>query len=197
MMYEYTDKVIAKLDRVIAREFSNAKRTVLAFDEVNVIRKAVNECYGTILTATKKAYRDIARHAYKAAGGDTVDVILLVDLVLKEYDPVTRYMFNTEYDRKRARAFENAVATRSPADMNTAARLLANQIHQYADEVTDAATVRAYKDTGVDLVQWVAEHDDRTCTECDDRDGTVYPIDKVPDKPHIRCRCQLRPYKRP
>ena len=59
--------------------------------------------------------------------------------------------------------------------------------------VEDAAVIEGYKKAGVEKVMWIAERDDRTCDTCLKRDGLVFPIRDIPDKPHYGCRCTLKP----
>ena len=53
---------------------------------------------------------------------------------------------------------------------------------------------RAMKDSGATRVRWVAEDDIHTCRVCHKRDNNIYPIDEVPPKPHVNCRCWLVRY---
>ena len=55
------------------------------------------------------------------------------------------------------------------------------------------ALVAAMAADGVDEVEWVSRADASRCLVCKRRHGTVYPIDGVPPKPHIGCRCYLIP----
>ena len=193
-MYKHTDKILGYLNKRFIRAFKGLK-SILKFDEINRIKKDVDECYEECYSETRKRYRDIARHAYKAAGGDDEDTIdyMWVEKFLKSYDPITKYVFDNEVDRKRARTFEAIVSTKSIKDVNTSLRLWAGQVKQWGDNITDEATIKAYKDRGIKKVRWNTEKDDRRCHECYEREGKVYDIDKVPDKPHIGCRCWLTP----
>lgn len=203
-MYEYTDKAIATINRTIQRQFSALRRTAMSFDEIWLLQDAVNACYGAIYTEVRSLYLSVANAAYKdATGRDGMFTYLWVEQFLYRYDPVTRYVFNHEYDRKRARTFEAVVATKKKGDiakeLQQAMYNLSTQTKQYADEITDAATLQGYIDSGIDRVQWVSEQDGRVCGTCKERNGKVYDINKVPDKPHVRCRCVLipAPQKRP
>ena len=198
-MYEFTDKAIERINRVIQHEFSNMRQTVLAFDEVWVIQNAVNDAYATILREVKKIYLECANDAYRAVTErDTMFTALWIENFLREYDPVTKYVFAHEFDRKRARTFEALVASKRKdisKEIKQAMLSLASQTKQGADEVTDTATLQGYVDKGVRRVRWVSEKDGRVCSECRARDGRTYDITKVPAKPHIRCRCYLLPTK--
>lgn len=200
-MYEFTDKAIATINRRIQHEFAVLRRSVMAFDEVWRIRDAVNACYANILRETKRLYQDIAGNAYKdASDHDMFFTIFWVDQFLLRYDPVTKYVFTHEYDRKRARTFEAIVAAPKKADiqkeLKQAMYNLSVQTKHYADEVTDEATLQGYKDSGIDKVRWITEQDGRVCAECKKRHFRIYPVDAVPPKPHIRCRCWCIPARK-
>lgn len=197
-MYEYADKGIKEINRVIQHEFSILRQTILTFDEVNAVQIAVNGAYGAIHTAVRKIYLALANEAYRASTGRTDDVftMLFVDKFLYQYDPLTKYVFAHEFDRKRARTFEALVASKKKdfsKEIKQAMYNLTVQTTQYADEITDAATLQGYVDAGIDRVRWISEQDGRVCHECKSRNGRTYDVHKVPVKPHIRCRCYLLP----
>lgn len=194
-MYEYTDKIMEAVNRKVVREFGKLKRSILSFDEINAVRTSVNRCYKAVLKEVVAAYIKIAIYYYKKAGGDTKDMAVVIENILGGYNPVTKYIFDTEWDRKRSRAFESIVATKSYAEIDKAERILSRQIAQFADESTDTATLLGYEDSDIDFVQWVAKLDNRVCEECRDRNGNIYPVTKVPPKPHPRCRCEFKPIR--
>jgi SPP1 gp7 family putative phage head morphogenesis protein len=54
-----------------------------------------------------------------------------------------------------------------------------------------------YKKSDVQYVKWLAAGDERTCPDCKDLDGKVFPIDEVPPCPkHPGCRCTWTPVVR-
>lgn len=196
-MYEYTDKILDYLNKQFVRAFKKLK-SILKFDEINRIKKDVDDCYSKCYKETRARYLDIARRYYKKARGrDDEDIIdyMWIDKFLRSYDPITKYVFANEVDRKRARTFEAIVATESTKDVDTSLRLWSGQVRQWADEVTDKATIQGFKDAGVKYVKWNTEKDDRRCHICYEREGRIYPIDDIPDKPHINCRCWLTAVK--
>ena len=197
-MYEFTDKIIEAINRRVQHEFATLRRTVLQFDEVFALQRAVNACYDAILREAKEDYLQCANDAYKAVTGrDSVFSLLWIEAFLSSrIDPVAKYVFTSEYDRKRARTFEAVVVTKNKdlsKELKQAMVNLSTQLKQFAEEVTDEATKQAYHDTGVLNVRWVSEQDERVCSECRKRNNRIYRLDKVPDKPHIRCRCYLLP----
>lgn len=143
----------------------------------------------------------IAVDAYAKAGGtnDSIDEKWLIGL-LAAYGVVTGYVYNNEADRKRDRLFESLVSINTEsADAEARTRQIftrANgvwqrQTEQATIDTVDAARMTAFKENGVEYVRWVSEHDTKRCKECEELDGTVYPIDKAPEKAHINCRCWL------
>ena len=67
--------------------------------------------------------------------------------------------------------------------------LWSQQTAQYADIVTDAAVIQAFVDAGISKVRWITQEDEKVCKTCRERNGKVYPITELPEKPHWRCRC--------
>ena len=162
---------------------------VTKMDELNVIR-AAKKMYSGLDATAKKSFLRIARSIYK----DADDAFIF--LILDDYDPVVKYVYTHEVDRKRARFAEAFIASPNKrAEIRTALRLWSAMIAQYTINVTDAATIQSYKDSGVTHVRWVSVEDKRRCDDCRKRDGVVYGIDKIPPKPHIGCRCYVVPYK--
>lgn len=196
-MYEYTDKVMKRLTRLMVRHFGRLKaKSVLDFDEVNDLKKDVDKCYRDCMKDIRQSYLEIARHYYRENDGDdSVIDLMWIKYFLGGFDPVTKYIFDTETDRKRARAFEALASSKNVSEVDKALRLFHAQVKQWADEVTDEAIMDAYMANGIEKVKWKTEEDSRVCRECGERNNEVYAIDSVPDKPHINCRCYLLPIK--
>ena len=194
-MYEFTDKVMKRLARQITERFSRFSKSILTFDSINALQKAVTDCYKDCIKEARKAYLEIGKHYYKEAGGkdDAFIDALWVDHILSDYDPVTKYIFNNEADRKRARTFESIVVSKDPKEVNSAMKYLFDQIKQFADNITDEATLNAYEGRGIRKVKWKTEEDARVCATCGERNNQIYSIGSVPPKPHLRCRCYLLP----
>ena len=195
-MYEQTDREMKRLTTLLVREFGKLKKkSVLAFDDMNSLKRAVDECYKDCYRAIVNSFVSIARFYFKAGGGeDTVITALMIEQFLsKELDPVTKYIFKAESDRKRARAFEAIAVSRDAKEVDKALKLYHAQVKQWADEITDEFTLRGYEEKGITRVRWKTEEDSRVCHECAERDNKIYPIRKIPPKPHINCRCYLLP----
>ena len=216
-VYEYTDIAIRDMNRRYLRWFNRLK--LLPFDELNVMRgvntiiSEVSSVYSKCVDLAKIRYLQIAVESYIAAyavavsekkerpgiSKESVQAPAYINEdwildMLEEYDPVTLYRFIPETERKKQRLIEALVATSKPnEEVDKALRYWVLQSSQYADNVTDKATLSAYKDAGVTMVRWVTERDEKVCNACDEKDGNVYPIDKAPPSEHIHCRCYYVP----
>lgn len=195
--YKETDKTITSLNRIAIRRFREAQREagLMKWDELTVIR-VVKKLYKDLAADNRKAFLELARKVYngvdphgdKRPDGDWLDAFLL------EYGPVTKYVYLHEVDRKRDRTTEAIIASTDKAKEFRRGLLYWGQMTaQTCLDVTDAAALKAWKDSGVKRVMWNTEQDDRVCGKCEPRDGKIYPIDKVPPKPHWGCRCWLIP----
>lgn len=61
--------------------------------------------------------------------------------------------------------------------------------------ITNQATVDRYKDAGIESYRYVCNAGERTCPECQSKDGAIYNIDDTADLPptHPNCRCTTIP----
>lgn len=202
--YQLSDKASALLNRKAVRRFETARRklALLSFDELNVI-KTVKTLYSDLAADNKKAFTDLAIMVYEDTAGreleneeDELMALWLMSEVLDKPNPVTGYIYTNEVERKRDRATESINAsTKKRQEFQKALRYWSRQTSEYCDIVTDGATLKAFKDTGVKKVKWVTENDEKVCHVCGPRDGKVYDIDNVPTKPHWGCRCWLEAVK--
>lgn len=215
--YEISDRASRLLNRKAIRRFSAAKQKAvqLGFDELNVIQ-ICRDLYESLSEDNRKAFLALAEMAYKQAdphGKEEDFELWMLNEVLGRPNDVTHYTYTHEVDRKRDRLSEavNSVqtpgkakitlhgkapkATTKTMEFQRALRLWARMTAEYADIVTDEATLKAYKDAGVKRVIWHTEEDDKVCDICGPRDRQVYDIDKVPVKPHWGCRCWLEAEK--
>lgn len=193
-MYTEADKGIKYLNKRYVRIFGRLK-SVLKADELNIMN-GVNAAFAEIDPMVKEVLLRIAKGTYKRIRGDHEDVIdmMFVLAFMQAYDPITKYVYVSEQDRKRTRLIEALIATRSPNEVDLAMRIWARQTTQACIEITDKAALKAYEDMGVGRVVWETEQDPRVCEVCENRQGKVYEIAKVPKKPHYHCRCWLRPF---
>lgn len=190
-MYEYADRIISLLNRKIVREFS-AVRALRNFDEINVL-ESVSRVYEEIYRAAAEYFLRLAEKSYSDASGASAGVDYgFIRNILSSPDPVSMYVFDSEFDRKRLRLSEAVRASGgSGTEISRSMRLLSSMLALYAVNVTDAARIKSFKDSGVKRVRWISEEDKRTCEKCRRRSEKIYPIDKIPPKPHPNCRCWL------
>ena len=190
-MYQKTDKVIAYLSKQYAKLF----RQVTSFDELNVIDVS-HKIFDEAVILTEREVTRLVKIVYdsKRKGGEisTEDALNLVLTLMLVYNPVTKYVYRNEIDRKRSRFAEGVIASDNPREeVALAERLLIATNKQFAEDATFEAAVQAYKDDGVERVRWVTAEDDRRCQECRSRHGKIYSINSIPPKPHLYCRCYI------
>lgn len=186
--YSTTDKTIKYLSNQIIKLF---RRTMPA-DELNVIQLSHEIYDGVYELAKREATRlaEVVYRGYRKSEGAVFDAAGFVLALILAYNPVTKYVFENEIDRKRARFAESVIASNTPAEeIALAKRLLIATNVQFLDDVTFDTMIAAYRDNGTKEVRWVTAEDDKRCKECKSRHGKIYRIDKIPPKPHLHCRC--------
>lgn len=197
--YTLSDQAAKLLNRKAIRRFDKAKRdcNLLHIDELNVI-KVLTALYKDLAADNKKAFFDLAVMAYQNAqphGKKEPDMSWLLAL-LDSYDPVYLVVYTNEVERKRDRMIEGVIASSSKTkEFRRGLSLWSKLSAHECDRITDEATLKAFRDSGVKKVRWVTERDEKVCETCGPRDGKVYDIDKVQPKPHVNCRCVLQPVK--
>lgn len=208
--YELTDIIIALLLNELRREIN--RLDVMGFDMLNApnITKYTKELVERLLKSNKREYLKIAKEATDEAKEDIealgVSATPLavngkyVDDVLGEYNPVTNYLYYPEAERKRSRLAEaliTAVIVSNRADYHKQLRKFADlwftQTKQYGEKMVDKTRIDTFRKNGIKRVKWETKDDEKVCKECNERDGKIYPIDKIPDKPHYNCRCWVVP----
>ena len=119
-----------------------------------------------------------------------------VEKVIKSYNIVTGYLYDREQKRKQARLKEGMMAAKKAEDrdfykktIKTNTDLWYTQSKQYAEDIADNTVLDVFKAAGVTKIKWVTMRDEKVCKECGPLDGKLFDIDKVPPKPHYRCRC--------
>lgn len=189
-MYELTDNMVSYLNKRFIEAFGKLK-TVFSFDELNVLQ-ATKNLYSELNAIVKEAFYLLAVSVYEQyAGGDNGSITEdWLDEILNSYDPITKYVYEHEVERKCARLAESIIASATEnAEIDTGLRLWSSMITQYAIEITDKAVLQAYIDTDIEKVRWVSHEDNRRCKICKKRHGRIYDIYELPPKPHIGCRC--------
>ncbi len=188
--YSKTDKTIAYLNKQYVKLF----RQVMSFDELKVIQVS-HEIYNEVLRLIETEATRLVKSVYNSYRSATIadeEAHGFVLLLMLAYNPVTKYVYKNELDRKRSRFAEGVIASDTPQEeIELAKRLVAGMNKQFLDDVTFDTVVKAYEDDGVEEVRWITALDDRRCKECKSRHNKIYPIDKIPPKPHLHCRCYV------
>ena len=191
--YDYTDKALTYLRRFYVTEFNRTKMQIRA-DSLNVIQPTTN-LYDRMRKETIRVFLRIANAKYRECGGDTLLEMWLLGF-LSDSNPLTGYIFLNDIERKRQYYTESLLSGENiDKASKKAIRLWYGSVRQYADLVTDAAAIQAFHDAGVKQVRWVTQKDEHVCPACHGRDGKIYPILKVPTKPHYGCRCYIERVK--
>lgn len=195
-IYERSDKVAEYIQKQYVREFAKYSN-IANFDAINVIKKS-KKLYEWLDKVTREAFLMMANLVYKDEANEDGDLAeAWLSGVLDEYDPVTKYVYSNEWERKRQMFAEGIISSVNIKDKNDernkSMRYLARQATQYTITIADKAQLEAFKANGVKKVRWDSENDTRVCEECHRRHGKVYAIDKIPPKPHYGCRCHLIP----
>lgn len=174
-------------------EASKNKAALLGFDELNVIKENKN-LYERLEKDNQSILLELSKLQYEKTNphGKTEPDLAWLMLILNGYDPITKYVYRNEIERKRDRTTEAINSSTSKVkEYRRGLAYWAQMTAQYADIVTDRATLKAYKDSGTKRVQWHTQRDGHVCEVCKERDKRIYPIDKIPPKPHWGCRCWL------
>lgn len=212
-MYRHLDKLLSEEKKRVRTEFNHIG--AMGFDELNVVntRKTTQEMFDRLLEDNKSLYLKSAKTAYKKAvksakdeGHDGKEKEITESWVLgmlAGFNLVTNYLYDKEAERKRLRLNEQILTAREFSDrqlFNDSLRRTANlwwtQTTQYGIRAVDKATIKAYADMGVEEVKWVAADDEKTCPICNGRDGKIYKLLNIPEKPHYGCRCYVIPVKK-
>ena len=198
-IYALSDKAVTLLNRRAIKRFEDARSrlALLAFDELSVI-KEMKTLYTALDKDNREVFLDLALMVYgrtEPHGAKKPGKSWLAEF-LAAYNGVTLYVYDNEVDRKREYAAESIIAAQNKAEeFQRALKYWSRFTANYTDLVADEAVIKAFSDAGVKRVMWITEGDNKVCDECDERDGEVYPIDDIPPKPHVNCRCRLVPVK--
>jgi SPP1 gp7 family putative phage head morphogenesis protein len=210
-MYRLADKLLEQLKKLIRREFN--RLGIFGFDELNTHRVTAEttSLFDRLMRENEKLYLQVAKRAYAdaiaaaiAAGYDDPGENRInaswVGNLLRAYNFVSGYLYESEAERKRLRLAEQMMTAReylSRSMYNDSLRRSANlwwtQTAHYMLDAVDQATLDGYRDSGVEKVKWNTNIDGRECKVCRERHEKVYPIDNVPPKAHRNCRCYLTP----
>lgn len=165
------------------------------FDELNVLQ-TVRGLYEDLDKEAREMLLAMAIDVYDGTelhGEDEPDKKWLLAL-LSEPSPVTGYIYINEVGRKRDYLLESlGSSTNRDASLRKALSYWVRMIAQYADDITEAAVIKALGDAGFDEARWHTQNDEKVCKVCWKRDGKIYPINRLPARPHWGCRCWWEP----
>lgn len=189
--YKKTDKTIAYLNK----QYSKLFRKLTSFDELNVIEVS-HEIYDEVLKLVEQESARLVKAVYDSYSENNAislaEATAFVLVLMLAYNPVTKYVYKNELERKRSRFAEGVIASDSPIEeIELAKRLLVALNRQFEDDVTFDTVVKACEDDGVKEVRWITAEDDKRCKECKSRHGKIYSIHRIPPKPHRYCRCYV------
>lgn len=207
--YALADLRIDELNKLTLGRFEAAKRQLrrkkdgVSFDAL-LVSQVLTALYRQLDTDLRYELYLLADEQYEemadSVGLEELDEgfeDLFLENILSKPDPITHYAYDAEVLRKRDRAIEavNAVSgvQNKQDELDKALRFWAMCAQQYCDIVAYQAAIKAFKDAGVKYVKWVTQKDEKVCVECDSRDGKIYPINRLPARPHWRCRCYVTP----
>lgn len=181
------------------KRFEDAKNQAArtGFDELNVL-EVTRTLYDRLKQDNQEIFLELAEERYRETephGEEPPDLLWLLAL-LAAYDAVTKVVYDNEIDRKRQYTAEGInSSTAKAAEFRRGLSYWSRFTANYADIVTDEASLKAYRDAGVKRVRWMTAGDERVCDTCRERDGKVYSIHAIPPKPHKHCRCVFEPVR--
>ena len=193
--YALTDKAVEILNKRATKRFENAKDEAAqdGFDELSVL-SITRMLYDNLSADNEEIFLELAQERYQEAephGEEPPDLAWLLAL-LAAYSTVSKVVYNNEVDRKRGYTAEGInSSTAKVTEFRRGLHYWADFTGQFANEITDEVTLKAYRDAGVKKVEWHTVLDGKECETCKERDGKIYPINAVPPKTHKRCRCWL------
>lgn len=201
--YELADKTILTLNKRAIRLFEASRRklSVLKFDELSVI-KEVKALYESLDSENRKEFIKLFIARYKQVNKDYEDTIdeiaeMYIAGMLSEPNEVTHYIYETEVLRKRDRLAEAVnSSTAKNEEMDKGLKFWSQMTSWYVDFTADGANIEALRALGVKEVVWHAQEDEKVCRVCEEMDGEIYPINKIPPKPHLHCRCYVTAFVR-
>ena len=193
--YRLADAATELLNRRATKRFEDAKDEAArhGFDELNVL-EVTRTLYQDLARDNQEIFLELAQERYQEAephGEEPPDLAWLLAF-LAAYSAVSKVVYNNEVDRKRGYTAEGInSSTAKVTEFRRGLHYWADFTGQFADEITDEVTLKAYRDAGVKKVEWHTVLDGKECETCKERDGKIYPINAVPPKTHKRCRCWL------
>lgn len=198
-MYEYIDENISKLKKQTQRLFNNSRLRLLSLEKINA-------------TNAKKESDRLFKNLKKKSDAFIIGLIYFLSLhegiqedkykieeLLSMYSSTLLYSFYTEFERKKARYFEAIIAIGDANDQRMIAKQKSDvrnwniQVEEFAVDIERKILLDKIRSSGYDKVQWITHQDEKVCSDCADLNGKIFDVKNVPKRPHIGCRCILRP----
>lgn len=219
-VYRTADKRILELLTGIIKRLNrykgqiNTKSDTLAiFDELHVLYKQIDrESRNTFLEILQNAYD--AESETKRRRFDEAFINIMLD---DEPNEFTGVIYGRELERRAERFAERIVSALNRSlqqeqrtdqegaviPLGTEIKAIFDQeysglsllLDQYGIVFVDEGRVAAFADDSVSSVMWITQIDGRECRYCKSLNRHVFRADKVPTKPHPRCRCYTIRFK--
>lgn len=199
--FDATDRIVRGHVRRVVRRFGRLRSAVAREDDADALMRLVWACYADLWQWYAECLSEAHSAAVAAVLGRSgqLSASAAFERYAASYALPEGYVPESEWERKRSRAFESAMASKGAGRsasraVTTARNVWARQLRQGADDMTCRGVEDAYGEAGVARVRWVTEHDDRVCDTCRPLDGRTYALGKAPQWPaHYNCRCLLVP----
>lgn len=197
--YAITDKAVDLLNERAIKRFDEAKAQagLSNFDELNVI-SITRELYQNLDNDNREIFLELAQEKYKESepeAEEPPDFPWLLALLMA-YNAVTKYQYTNEVTRKQQYTEEGINSSSAKAtEFTRGLHYWSDMTQVYADQVTDESALKAYRDVGIEKIEWITAGDERVCEICRSRNHKIYPINNIPPKPHRNCRCYYKPVK--
>lgn len=189
------------------RKFTSVRsETTAVFDELNVLYRQIEyQSRDIFLTILQEAYDDEISRKQRHFDED------FLYLLLDEPDEYTTVSYKNELERKAEKFAEQIVSAINRSLQNEDRRnengvvipidkeirsifdrefnSLGLLLDMYEVRLVDIGRQEAFEDDKVNRVRWVTRIDGKECDYCRSLNGHVFPVKRVPTKPHPRCRC--------
>ena len=164
------DQAVDLLNRRATKRFEDAKDEAAqdGFDELSVL-SITRTLYDNLSADNEEIFLELAQERYQEAephGEKPSDLAWLLAL-LAAYSTVSKVVYNNEVDRKRGYTAEGInSSTAKVTEFRRGLHYWADFTGQFADEITDEVTLKAYRDAGVKKVRWATAGDEKVCETC-------------------------------
>ena len=212
-VYEKADSRIADFLAWIAYGFNNFRKNIneksdslAIFDELHLFYRQIdNYSREMFLSILQEAYNDEVEQRKRRFDED------FLILILDDPNDFTTVVYSKELERKAERFAEQITAAVNRSlqsedrtnengvkiPLETEIKKLFDReynslsllLDSYMIATVDAGREEAFTDDGVRRVRWVTIMDGKECDYCRSLNGHVFPVRRVPTKPHPRCRC--------